>query len=60
MNSWVKLCELLYEDNRKMLVLIGTLLHMFGSCACQSQLAEEMQILLRPTPREDSSALTFL
>ena len=52
--------DVISGDNRKISVLMGTLLHVVGSCTCHSELTEEMEILLRPTPREDSSALTFL
>ena len=39
---------------RKFLVVIRTLLYVFGSCECHSKLAEEMHIPLRPIPTEDS------
>ena len=40
--------------------MIGTLLYVFGSCERHSELAEEMKILLRLIPKEDSSLLMFL
>ena len=33
---------LISDDNRKSLVLIGTLLYVFGSCSCHSEITEEM------------------
>ena len=56
-------CDLLisfFDDNRKISVMMGTLVYVFGSCERNSELTEKMLILLRPTPREDSSSLTFL
>ena len=44
----------------KIPVLTETLVYVSGSCACYSELTEEMSILLRLTPREDSSSLTYL
>ena len=52
--------KLVSDDKRKTSVMMGTLLCPFSSCACDSELTEEMWIPLRPTPREDTSSLTFL
>ena len=45
---------LISDDNWKILVMIGTLLYVFGSCESQ------MRAPFRPIPKEDSSSLTFL
>ena len=38
---------------RKLSVMTGTLLYVFGSCECQSKFTEEMRVPLRPTPKKD-------
>ena len=57
LSSFLNSCWMI---TRKFSVLMATLLYIVGSCARHSQLTEEMSILLRPTPREDSLVLTFL
>ena len=47
--------ELISDYNQKISVMIGTLL-----CDTNSKITEEMQIPLRPIPKEDSSSLTLL
>ena len=46
--------QLISGDNGKVSVMMGTLLSVFGSCKRHFKLKEEMQILLRPIPKEDT------
>ena len=41
------------DDNRKISVMIGTLLHAFGSCERHSELTLEIYIPFAPIPKED-------
>ena len=42
------------DDNRKISVMTGTLLYVFGSCERHSELTEEVYIPMRRIPKEDT------
>ena len=46
---------LISDSNRKILVMIGTLLYVFGSCERHVKLTEHMHILLRLIPKEEDT-----
>ena len=52
--------SLISYDNRKITVMIGTVLYVFGSCERHSNLTEEMYVPLRPISKKDFSSLMFL
>ena len=42
------------DDNQKISVITGNILYVFGPCEHHSELTEEINITLKPTPNEDT------